>query len=184
MDNFSIFETCLGQPVHNYYFWNRINNYFCIFVVIEFMFCWDKSSLYKKMFKGCWSISVHDDTWSISVGFKGCSVMLLFIIYLLLATPFPFSFPYAGIRAGAYVLPECWFISVPANFRFLICPLFSKGHAEIYREIRHDLCYKVWHIECPVFDRTVFSPFFIVWELNLETKYIIGNKSLGTHIAS
>ena len=51
----------------------------------------------------------------------------------------------------AYVLPECWFISVPANFRFSICPLFSKGHAEIFREFRHDLCYKLGHIECPGF---------------------------------
>ena len=50
-----------------------------------------------------------------------------------------------------YVLPECWFISVPANFRFSICPLFSKGHAEISREFRHDLCYKLGHIECPGF---------------------------------
>ena len=30
----------------------------------------------------------------------------------------------------AYVLLECWFISVPANFRRSICPLFRKGHAE------------------------------------------------------
>ena len=51
----------------------------------------------------------------------------------------------------AYVLPKCWFISVPANFRFSICPLFSKGHAEISREFRHDLCYKLGHIECPWF---------------------------------
>ena len=51
----------------------------------------------------------------------------------------------------AYVLPECWFISVPANFRFSICPLFSKSHAEIFREFRHDLCYKLGHIECPGF---------------------------------
>ena len=51
----------------------------------------------------------------------------------------------------AYVLPECWFISVPANFRFSICPLFSKGHAKIFREFRHDLCYKLGHIECPGF---------------------------------
>ena len=50
-----------------------------------------------------------------------------------------------------YVLPECWFISVLANFRFSICPLFSKGHAEIFREFRHDLCYKLGHIECPGF---------------------------------
>ena len=26
----------------------------------------------------------------------------------------------------AYVLPECWFISVPANFRRSICPIFAK----------------------------------------------------------
>ena len=51
----------------------------------------------------------------------------------------------------AYVLPECWFISVPANFRFSICPLFSNGHAEISHEFRHDLCYKLGHIECPGF---------------------------------
>ena len=25
---------------------------------------------------------------------------------------------------------------------------FSKGHAEIFREFRHDLCYKLGHIEC------------------------------------
>ena len=54
-------------------------------------------------------------------------------------------------RWVAYVLPECWFISVPANFRFSICPLFSKSHAEIFREFRHDLCYKLGHIECPGF---------------------------------
>ena len=51
----------------------------------------------------------------------------------------------------AYVLPECWFISIPANFRWSICPLFSKGHAKIFREFRHDLCYKLGHIECPRF---------------------------------
>ena len=26
----------------------------------------------------------------------------------------------------AYVLPECWFISVPANFRCSICPILAK----------------------------------------------------------
>ena len=51
----------------------------------------------------------------------------------------------------AYVFPECWFISVPTNFRFSICPLFSKGHAKIFRGFRHDLCYKLGHIECPGF---------------------------------
>ena len=51
----------------------------------------------------------------------------------------------------AYVLPECWFVSVPANFRFSICPLFSKGHAKIFHEFRHDLCYKLGHIECQGF---------------------------------
>ena len=28
----------------------------------------------------------------------------------------------------AYVLPDCWFIFAPANFRRLICPFFCKGH--------------------------------------------------------
>ena len=50
-----------------------------------------------------------------------------------------------------YVLSECWFISVLANFRFSVCPLFSNGHAEIFHEFRHDLCYKLGHIECPWF---------------------------------
>ena len=41
--------------------------------------------------------------------------------------------------------------SVLANFRCSICPLFSKGHAEIFREFQDDLCYKLGHIECPGF---------------------------------
>ena len=28
---------------------------------------------------------------------------------------------------------------------------FSKSHAQIFREFRHDLCYKLGHIECPGF---------------------------------
>ena len=28
---------------------------------------------------------------------------------------------------------------------------FIKSHAEIFREFRHDLCYKLGHIECPGF---------------------------------
>ena len=31
------------------------------------------------------------------------------------------------------------------------CPLFSKDHAEIFCEFRHDLCYKLGHIACPWF---------------------------------
>ena len=51
----------------------------------------------------------------------------------------------------AYVLPECWSISVLTNFRRSICPVCSKCHTEIFHEFWHDLCYKLGHIECPRF---------------------------------
>ena len=37
-------------------------------------------------------------------------------------------------------LPECRLTSVPANFGYSIYHIFSKGHAEIFREFRHDFC--------------------------------------------
>ena len=85
-------------------------------------------------------------------------------------------------RWVAYVLPECWLISVPTNFRCLICPLFSKDHAEIFREFRHDLCYKLGHIECLRFAapgrsqhscKTIglFMSLFILLDLELITRF-------------
>jgi hypothetical protein len=38
----------------------------------------------------------------------------------------------AGKLRVVYVLPECWFISIPANFRRSTCPVFSEGHAEFF----------------------------------------------------
>ena len=37
------------------------------------------------------------------------------------------------------------------KFQVLDLSTFSKSHAEIFREFRHDLCYKLGHIECPRF---------------------------------
>ena len=47
-------------------------------------------------------------------------------------------------------LPECRLTSVPANFGYSIYHIFSKGHAEIFREFRHDFCKKIY-MEYPRF---------------------------------
>ena len=35
------------------------------------------------------------------------------------------------------------------KFGYSICPIFSKGHTEIFREFWHDFCYTIGHMEYP-----------------------------------
>ena len=46
------------------------------------------------------------------------------------------SFPFRRISGAPYV------------------HFFSKGHAKIFREFQHDLCYKLGQFECPQFAAT------------------------------
>ena len=54
---------------------------------------------------------------------------------------------FAGIRV-AYVLPECWFISVSENSRHSLCPIFSKG---VTTQISQKFKKFVFGVNCLIF---------------------------------
>ena len=77
----------------------------------------------------------------------------------------------------AYVTPECWFISVPVNFRRSICPFFQQRSCRNFQWIKAWFVLHSWHIERWHIDFFLCHFSFIHTFRNKWGHLIIGNMS-------